>query len=196
MRIRHLAVPLLAAILGTLPTAGIAAHPHIWIDTTLDFRFDGDGLTGVRVSWLFDEFNSADMLFTLDENLDGEISAAEQDLIRQNAFEHLIATDYFLVVFAGTQQLDVAEARDFRATVVDGRLLYEFTVPLRVAWRRIENLVVGAFDTSYFIDFLSEPARERYDADAGTVRMRSETLRLASEGYGTIPVPAVRVDLN
>jgi len=196
MRIRHLAARFLAAILMSLPAAAVAAHPHIWIDTTFDFRFDGDGLTGVRVSWLFDEFNSAEMLFSLDENLDGEISEAEQEQIRQNAFEHLLATDYFLVIFAGSQQLDVAEARDFRADVIDGRLLYEFTVPLRVAWRRMENLVVGSFDTSYFIDFMSVPARERHAGAAGTVLMRNETLRLASEGYGTIPVPAVRVDLN
>ena len=105
----------------------LGAHPHMWIDATMDFELDGDGLQAVRISWLFDEFNSAEMLFSFDGDLDGEISRAEQTRLRTNAFEHLVDVDYFVIAFSGDERLEIGTARGFRAEVVEGRLLYELS---------------------------------------------------------------------
>lgn len=178
-------------------TAGaLAAHPHLWIDTTVDLQMDSRGLSGVAVTWLFDEFNSADMIFSFDENLDGEISTAEQERVRMEAFAHLAEIDYFLVVFRGQDPVELGEADSFNASILDGRLQYEFSVPVRVAWNDVENLVIASFDQSYFIDFISRPVRTSYARGRRTVQVRNETLQLSSEGWGTIRVPAVRADLR
>lgn len=192
MKLWHLLC--IVAALGA--PSSLAAHPHLWIDATVDLQLDHAGVRAVTVSWIFDEFNSADMIFSFDENRDGRFSEREQTTIRENAFSHLIDSDYFIVAYQGSEKLDIQEVESFRAAVTEGRLLYEFSVPLRVPWRRIDNLVVGAFDESYFIDFVSEPASGRYDFRGRTVHVENDEIRLESEGWGTIRVPAIRAELQ
>lgn len=183
-------------VMLALGAGRLAAHPHIWIDSTVDFEFDRSGISTVRVTWLFDEFYSADMILSFDANGDGELSAAEQRAVRADAFDHLVELDYFLYVFSGTRHVDIGQAQSFAVSVTDGRLAYEFTVPVRVPWARVSDLVVASFDPSYFVDFLSEPSRTRYSHGGRTIRARAETLQLASQGYGTIQAPGVRADLQ
>jgi ABC-type uncharacterized transport system substrate-binding protein len=165
----------------------------MWVDGTFDLELDSRGVAALRVSWLFDEFNSADMIFMFDEDLDGELSEAEQRTIQSEAFGHLAEIDYFIVAYAGDRKLDVAEATSFQAEIADGRLRYAFTVPFRLRWADMTDAVLAFFDQSYYIDFLSDPGRARYAAAGHEVRLTEETLHLQSEGWGTIRVPALKV---
>ena len=165
----------------------------MWIDGTVDARFDADGLSALSVTWLFDEFNSAEMIFSLDTNLDGRISESENESIRAQAFSHLGRTDYFLVVFAGTRRVVIPDATEFRASITDGRLQYRFVVPVRVGWRETEDLVIALFDRSYFIDFLTEAARPVLVHTDRDIRLDEASMVLESDGWGTIRVPAVKV---
>ena len=61
----------LALLLATLLASPLGAHPHIFVDTGLDLRFDAEGrLTEVRVVWIYDELYS--LLITEDRGLDPE----------------------------------------------------------------------------------------------------------------------------
>ncbi len=190
---RKLLAPL--ALLILLPILA-HAHPHMWIDGTIELHLDNSGLSALTATWAFDEFNSAEMIFMFDDDLDGELSRAEVEAIRDQAFAHLVQLDYFLIAFAGQDRLEIPQADSFDARIERGRLIYEFTVPLRLPWSRLDDTVIAFFDVSYFIDFLSEGARDRYAHGSRTVRLRSDTLRLASQGWGTIQVPAVRTAIR
>lgn len=190
---RKLLAPL--ALLILLPVLS-HAHPHMWIDGTIELHLDGGGLSGLTATWTFDEFNSAEMIFMFDDDLDGNLSPAEVERIHDEAFAHLVQLDYFLIVFAGQDRVEVPQADSFDARIERGRLIYEFTIPLRLSWGRLDDTVIAFFDVSYFIDFLSEGARDRYAHSGRTVQLRSDTLRLASQGWGTIRVPAVRTALR
>lgn len=185
---------LLVGIASLLVPGTLDAHPHMWIDAAVDLELDAAGIAGLDIEWTFDEFTSADLIFTFDDDLDGSLSRAETATIRREAFEHLVEIDYFLVAFAGTDRLEVSEADRFTASIEDGRLVYGFRVPVRIAWGRMDDLVVGHFDQSYYIDFLTEPRRAEYAAAGRRVRLGEETLRLASDGWGTVRVPALRVE--
>jgi ABC-type uncharacterized transport system substrate-binding protein len=180
-------------LLLVLFPAALAAHPHLWIDGTVALSLDGDGIRAITISWLFDEFNSADMIFSFDENLDGELSQSEVDAIRVNAFEHLVQSDYFTIAFSGAQRLSLPAAENFTARIEDGLLVYEFELPLRVGWNQVDDTVIALFDSSYFIDFVTEPVQSEYSEGRRTLRARQHLLRLQTQGYGTIDVPAVRV---
>lgn len=184
---------LILSVAFALAAAAAAAHPHMWIDGVFALELDDDGVAAVRVTWLFDEFNSADLIFSYDDDLDGEISGTENARIRREAFEHLVDIDYFVLAFAGGRRLDVPAATSFDATIDEGRLRYEFTVPIRIAWREMRDLVIGLFDESYFIDFVSDPAQPVYTRGRRSVSLSEESLRLASDGWGTVRVPAVRL---
>lgn len=192
MRLRRL----LPALLLLLVASVAAAHPHMWIDGVLDLTLDEAGVSAVTVSWLFDEFNSADLIFTFDENLDGRLSRAEQAVVRERAFSHLSSAGYFIVAFAGTERLPVPEAEAFSANIEDGKLRYEFRVSMRIRWEQMQNLVLALFDSSYYIDFLPEARSDSYRFGRRALSMTPETLRLQSEGWGVIRVPALQVALR
>ncbi len=177
---------------------GVAAHahPHMWIDGTIDLQLDASGLSGLKATWFFDDFNSAEMIFMFDDDFDGKLSPAEVRRIRDDAFVHLVQLDYFVVAFAGQRQLTIPEATSFDARIERSRLVYEFTIPLRVPWKDLDDLVIAFFDESFFIDFLSVADAERYDHAGRSIRLESQTLRLASHGWGTIHVPAIRTVLR
>jgi nickel/cobalt transporter (NicO) family protein len=186
---------LLLTMLASLGAA-VHAHPHMWIDGTFELQLDNNGLSGIRATWEFDEFNGSEMIFMFDDDFDGRLSAAEVRRVHDEAFVHLVQLDYFMVAFSGERQLTIPEADSFDARIDRGRLVYEFTVPLRVPWQNLDDLVIAFFDESFFIDFVSVADADRYNHAGHTLRLQSETLRLASQGWGNIYVPAVRTVLR
>ena len=183
----------ITAVLTITLSAVLNAHPHMWIDGTIDLRFDASGLSGITVSWLFDEFSSADMLFMYDEDHDGVLSSAEVRQLRDETFSHLRRTDYFIIAWTGSQQLGVPDAADFTAAIRDGRLVYSFFLPFRGRWIDIDNMVFTMFDYGYFIDFLTQPETERYRHQGRTIDLSQVLLQLQSEGYGVIRAHGVQV---
>ena len=174
----------------------LEAHPHMWIDGTIGLRFDSNGLSAIEVLWLFDEFSSADMILLYDLDRDGKLSTHEVEQIRDEGFSHLRNRDYFMVAYQGKREVDIPDAEDFHASIRDGRLLYGFSLPLKMGFNGLDGLVVGMFDFSYFVDFFSEPERERYVHQTRTVDLKPVLLRLTSEGYGTIEARAVRLQVK
>ncbi len=84
---RHL--PALAAVLTVLAGAGGArAHPHVFIDGGVDFRFDTAGrLTDLRVTWIFDPLTSLFMLEDLGIAAEGSAPLARNDRARLAAYQ-------------------------------------------------------------------------------------------------------------
>lgn len=176
-----------------LVSGSASAHPHAWIDTQIDLITDAGGVSGLSVRWTFDEFNSADLIFAYDENLDGTFSSAEQQSLREGAFDHLAGVDYFLVAYRGNASIGIGDAQRFLASIDRGRLVYEFTVPIDLRLTEIDDVVVASFDSSYFIDFVTEAERSLYHSGERRLRVSEDTLYLSSVGYGTIEVPAVSI---
>lgn len=167
-------------------------HPHMWIDGSFEFEFGDRGLQRIHVRWRFDDFNSADLRAQFDENDDGLITGAEQTAIYEGAFKNLDEVDYFILSNVGGQAYDLPDATDFRASVDDGKLVYEFTIPLEMRFSRFNNMVLAFFDASYFIDFVTEPASENYFKAGRTIEIQEQQLSLQTRGWGTIPIVAIR----
>ena len=71
--------PILATILALAGPVG--AHPHIFVETGLDLLHDEQGrVTGVRITWTYDELFSLLLLedLGLDDDYDGVLTEAEQ----------------------------------------------------------------------------------------------------------------------
>jgi ABC-type uncharacterized transport system substrate-binding protein len=173
-----------------------AAHPHIWIDGSIRLLVDDLGLHAVEVTWVFDDFNSADMISLFDENGDGRISASDSEGFRTKAFEHLNESGYFTLLSRGTERLAIAEARNFRAETRGGRLVYRFQLPIRIGWRDMDGLVISFFDHTYYTDFKIEPVHPSYAWAGRRAVLRPITTQLASLGWGTIPVPGLLIDFR
>ncbi len=184
------------ALLLVLPALAVTAHPHMWIDGTVGLIIDGSDVTGLEVEWLFDEFNSADMIFTFDTNLDGSLSQGEIDRIEASAFDHLMAADYFALMFQGITRVEVGKATDFSAGIRDGRIMYSFTLPFEMSLGDAHDLTIALFDPSYWIDFITEPSEGSYLAGIRFAGFQAETLHLQTQGWGVVSVPAVRLNVQ
>ena len=119
---------LLAASLGMAGPS--AAHPHIFIDARAVFHMKEGRVVAITQHWIFDTVFGGVVIHAFDRNRDGKLDPGEAAQVRSGAFDALKDFNYFTVVRIGGEELKLEKVTGFSAAVKDGRLVYEFTVPL------------------------------------------------------------------
>lgn len=155
MRIRRVAciACCLACCVGALwafPGRG-QAHPHVFVDATVDFVFEEGGLAGMKVHWTFDPMASSQYLTDLDINGDGTLTPEEWASQRDDIAVFLAEERFFLHVAVNGQSVFIPAIRDFVATFENGKLEYSFYAPLSAS--NGSDVIVAVFDPSYYTDF-------------------------------------------
>jgi ABC-type uncharacterized transport system substrate-binding protein len=132
-----------AALLGALLTAapGARGHPHVFVDHAVTASVGLDGLEDLQFAWTFDEMFSSMIALTFDADKDKNLSAGEVKAIEQRHFGHLKDFGYFLHLRVNDKPVSVTAYRDFQARLVNGQVVYSFTVPLKVPEGTIELAV-------------------------------------------------------
>ena len=115
----------LALMLSVILASPLAAHPHIFVDTGLDLRFDAEGrLTEVKVTWAYDEFYS--LLITedrgLDPDFDGVLTPAEQADLTGFDMQWTEGFNGDLVIVQAGVELALSGPLDATAVYQDGRI--------------------------------------------------------------------------
>ena len=176
--------------------AGLAAHPHMWIRGQIEPEFGRRGLEAVRVVWNIDELTSAPLILDYDTDRNGAFSPREVVAIRAGAFEHLIEYEYYLMIEVGELLATPTQAEAFNARIENGRVIYEFTVPLKVTirWEDVPDIGMFLFDRSYFIDFRPDDMGDLTAGYGGRrVEFRRERRRSMTLGYGMIELTGLVV---
>lgn len=137
-----------------LPTSTAFAHPHVYIDASLTFMVDEDGLEGIHQHWIFDEIFTNAILGDLELTPETLVAPMGQQKIKQGAFAYLANYNYFTLVETGGRALPVTQTEEFTASLQEGRLIYEFTVPLHIPFDEISNFRTAVFDREYYTDIL------------------------------------------
>ena len=150
-----LAAVLLVAGATAAPPKPVQAHPHIWIDVSVDLRFEGDTLKGMRVTWLFDEYYSAFALEERDTNGNGRLEPEELAVL-ENGHHGLKEYSYFTHLKIGDvvpESLRVEAVENFKVEWKGDRLQYAFDVPLPEGLDPAKTrFQVGFYDETYYID--------------------------------------------
>ena len=130
------------------------AHPHLFIDASVDFHFDAQRLIGIQVYWVFDEFFTAGIVQDFDTDRDGKFNESETTNIRENAFQNLENYNYFTFFESSNESGSAKEVLDFKASLTEsGRLLYTFFVPFSLTIQKNEQpLTVSMYDDTFFAD--------------------------------------------
>lgn len=154
---------LLIVPLFLISVFGLAAHPHVWIDSHSEFHFSDGRLDRVSHRWIFDQAFSQSILFDYDSNRNGTIETSENRLIEAEAFSNLRHYGYFTHLEVGGREIEITETEAFQASVENGRLVYRFEIPLDLTvaagWQRIN---LGVWDETYFVEV-------RYDSPAAAL---------------------------
>ena len=147
---------LLAPLLGLVgPPAPAGAHPHVWITDVTTFVFEDRRLVALRHRWAFDELFGSFVIEQHDADGDGRFDAVETEGLRADAFDNLEEYDYFTHLRIDGSALPLHEVRDFRASIEDGELIYEFTLALpEPVDPTAAGLALGVYDPEYYVELL------------------------------------------
>lgn len=147
--ILFLLVPLLAA--------QSFAHPHVFADVKVKVLFDANGFVGVENRWIYDEIYSAAMAASADSDGDGKFSAEEAKALQIAILGPLEKNNYYNYVQAGSAFLKESRVRNFKASLVKGKLVLDFVVdfsqPAKSDWTM---LVVVVADPTNYIQMTSD----------------------------------------
>ena len=174
----------LATAALTLALAGAdrpaSAHPHVWVTDVTTFLFEGPRLVGLRHHWQFDELFSSYVIEEHDADGDGAFDPAELAGLQEGAFANLAEYGYFTHARIDGDRLPLTVVEDFQATIEDGLLIYEFTLPLpEPVDPAAISFAVGVYDAEYYVEVLldqHDPVRfSGMDSGACIYEIRADT---------------------
>jgi ABC-type uncharacterized transport system substrate-binding protein len=154
----------LAACLALVAGSAADAHPHVFIDTGLELVFDASGaLSGVRVTWSYDEFTSLLVLEDrgLDPDHDGVLT--EEELAALDGFDMNWDEGWpgDLYLRAGGEEIALSRPLSHDVRFENGRIV---TTHLRGLERSVAmdgtEVVLAAYDPTYYVAYaLTFPTR-------------------------------------
>lgn len=142
----------LASLLALFAAGGrspLAAHPHMSLESSVEFVFDGESAAGFWLEWTFDPYFSAAIIQEHDRNRDRRFDAAEAKAVHDGAFINLRKYRYFIYLRSGSERVNPEKVEQFTPSVKGDRLVYRFYVNLAgKGYGR--DFSVAIFDSTYF----------------------------------------------
>ena len=129
------------------------AHPHVFIDTGLEFIVDDAGnLTHVRVTWAYDEFYSLLVLedMRLDQDADGVLTEAEEQVLGGFDAQWVEGYNGDLVVRMGDAFVPLSGPLEPQATTEDARIVTTHIRAVEGDPVPASALSIKAFDESFY----------------------------------------------
>lgn len=147
-----------AAAIVTLGGANPAsAHPHVFIDGGVDFHLsENDTLKALRVTWLYDAFETLYMLSSHDMSLtqDGVLAEGDRVELRRRLSNWPDDFDGSAHLTVNGQAIDLAWPSGLDVQLIDGRLRLTFIrgleTPIPLTGADVE---VAFYESTYFFDF-------------------------------------------
>lgn len=110
---------------------GLYAHPHVFIKPSVKVLVKGNIISGIKVSWQWDQWSSKEVLRECDTNKDGFLNAQEIELVNKYYFANLRNFDYFTEIYINGRQIRIRKVAGFTASVdKTGIVRMGFTVPV------------------------------------------------------------------
>ena len=167
---------MLTLLLTLSPRA--SAHPHVFMETRLEFVFENTTLRGVTIHWTFDDMFTEMILLDYDKNKNRRFEASEIREIEQYAFSNLRNYGYFTFLHVDGRARETLKVERFTCRLDEGRkLVYSFFVPIEILARPSPREIrVSSHDESFFSDIIfgkKEPVR----INGGSEVVVSHTLR-------------------
>ena len=185
----------LIALLGLGTAQPAAAHPHIFIEEHVEVLFDQNNVTGVRMTWSFDELYSSMLRSDYTDTKQGPITAKDVKSLHEKAFNNLASVHYFTTMSLDGKPVTFGVPKDFTASFnADDKAIYSFVIPLTLPKAAANSLLeIAVFDPEYYVDFElaeTDPVKSaggdslQADCEAGTVQRDTQ-------GWGTVDADIV-----
>ncbi len=147
--------PLLAALCICAATP-VAAHPHVFVDATVEVLTEAGAVTGLRLVWTYDDLFSLMLTEDLGIDADGDLVLTDAEAAELAASVTDWPADYTgdLVVSNGGSSLTLAPRDDHGAAFAGGRVIEVHRRPLVTPASAIAGPVtVEVFDPYYYVAY-------------------------------------------
>ena len=165
------------------------AHPHVFVDCTLTFVFDTNGLSGLKERWVFDEMFSSMILQDFDKDKNSLLNSQEIADIKKGAFLNLKNFNYFNHATINGENFPVKFVTEFFAEVRENHLIYTFFIPCHIAAASsYKEIKIAMYDSTYYVDvsLMNKPPVRFEDGDAMEYTYRIADNTQALYYYGQI----------
>lgn len=144
-----------AAIVGMLKLAPVVAesHPHEFVEMAIELQFDDQGrASGIRYSWLFDEFFTAYVVEPVDKDGDGKPEEDGLDELLVEILENTREIDFFTRFDAEGFAVEFGPHKPIAASMQGRQLLINFEVAFKTAIDlNGKHLRYAVYDGEYYI---------------------------------------------
>jgi ABC-type uncharacterized transport system substrate-binding protein len=147
--------PLLAVLLAGV-AAPAAAHPHVFVDATVEVLTEAGAVTGVRLVWTYDDFFSLMLTEDLGLDTDGDLILTNPEAAALEANVTDWPADYSgdLVIGSADTELPLAPREDHGAVLSEGRVIETHRRPLVSPVPATEAPVtIKVFDPYYYVAY-------------------------------------------
>jgi len=148
-------------IILLLPILSLA-HPHIFIDTKLDFTTKNNKVDKLQVSWIFDDMNSQILMMDFDTNRDKKLDKKETQKFLKTYFNKLSKNRPFIhVKVAGKNVSLTKHISPFSIKYKNNLLVMNFTVDFKKI-KQTKTIDIGFWDETNYTAFAMEPERIKF----------------------------------
>jgi ABC-type uncharacterized transport system substrate-binding protein len=158
----------LALTLSLLPSA-LLAHPHMFLDTSVEVLFNDAGQAGaVRITWVYDDLSSLQYIADLGLDMDGDGSLTAEEQAKLSGFDMNwdpgFAGDSYALL-AGVD-LGLSRPRDWTADYRGGKIISSHIrdLPVPVPLTAGQELIVQVYDPGFYAAYSLKGAAIRYAA--------------------------------
>ncbi|GHB32461.1 DUF1007 family protein [Salinicola rhizosphaerae] len=140
-----------------LPSAALA-HPHGWVDVSVEGIFDDRGeLTALRQRWRMDPFYSQVVMEDMASVKDGSTMAQRLDALGVEIRDNLAKENNLTHITLDGQPVAQGKVTDTNTEYRDERLVFSFVLPLAHAQPMAgHTLRYRVYDATYYIEMLHE----------------------------------------
>jgi len=144
------------AVLLLLPVLSFA-HPHMFIDTKLNFTIKNNQIDNLHVSWVFDDMNSQMLMMDYDKNRDKKLSKKEAQQFKKIYFDPPSQKKVFTHIKVDGKKIALSKyASMFKMDYKKNLLIMNFTVDFKKIKQK-KTIAISFWDETNYTAFSIEP---------------------------------------
>lgn len=173
---------LLAIGFMLLPYQAANAHPHVFVETSIEIVRNNEGaFSELRHVWRFDELFSAMMTLDFDANANGKLDPEELKEITDTVIKSIADYDYYTAMRAGEEVIEFYAPEELNAYMEGGQMIMLLSLePSKPYGFDKGPLKISASDTSYYVAF----------------EMNQENMKVSGKDAGSCNVDTTHPDFD
>lgn len=134
----------------------LLAHPHIFIETKLNFVVKNDKISKLNISWFFDDMSSQIFMMDYDRNRDKKFNKKEIQKFKKLYFDRLLKEQYFTHLKVDGKNINIFKyIEEFKLDYRKNFFIVNFTIDFQKIKQK-KSLTLAFWEEEYYHSFSIE----------------------------------------